>query len=331
MRFKALAAGLVLLGAALMAPVAPASATTYSFTAEGPWRSNDGLLSGTWRAHFDVAGYDLSGTLDILGLPNVARGNIVGSWDLDHVGFGVVFTDQELMAFNGGLDGDQFVGTFEAGNIQGVWNGLLDRLSITSDPIIPILSSSIPTLLLSRIDGRVGDVVNLGATLYTLGSQIAEMGNVINFDPLTTPILAKADGKPACKVNPLIGKADTVFEFLPAGCSGSACNQVRALVTSLSNLEAITDGALLYNCKVKINKQATSGIYQVVASALAAIGVDSLPQQITSLAGEVKVRADKLGCHCSTVDTAGPLPLTSLLAPFALLALRRRSRSASQN
>lgn len=327
MRKGTWAAGLVGLGLLVATTAAPAAASSkHSFVAEGPWRSSDGLLSGTWRAQFDIAGFDLSGTLDIIGMPNVARGNIAGSWDLQNVGFGVMFTDQELISFTGGLDGDRFVGTFETGEIEGIWEGLLDRLSLTTQPIIPVLDTTLPTLLLSRIDGALGDIVNLGATLYTLGQPLAELTNTMNFDPIATQILAKANGKPNCKVNPLIDKADTIFEFLPQGCSGTACNQVRVLVQSLSNLAELPDGAMLYTCKVKIGAQAAGGIHQIVATALSAIDTDSILHQITSLAGEIMVKLKKHGCDCATVDTAGTPPLWSLLAPFALIALRRRAQ-----
>src|SRR5438067_4233213 len=84
--------------------VSPVSATTpYTLHASGPWRSNDGLFSGTWDANLNLAGYDLSGTANFIGLPGVASGNLSGTWDLSMIGFGVMFIDQELASFTGGL------------------------------------------------------------------------------------------------------------------------------------------------------------------------------------------------------------------------------------
>src|ERR1043166_2107200 len=252
-----------------------AFATSYSLTASGPWTSDDGLLSGTWQAHFDVAGFDLSGTLNIVGLADVGEGNIAGSWDLQHLGFGVMFLNQEVATFTGGLQGDHLAGTFETGQIVGHWSGALSSLKLTTQPIVPIIDATIPTLLLSHISGNLGDLVSLGATLYTLGAPIVSVENIINFDSLSTPILALANGAPACTVNPAINKADTLFQFLPLGCKGSACTQVRALVQSFTNVDAIADGTRLYTCRVQILKQAATGIYQLVADALSAIDADA--------------------------------------------------------
>ena len=334
MRRSTVVAGLLFLSLAILPLGSHANASSFTMTATGTWASNDGLLNGTWQAHFDVAGFDLSGTLNILGMPNVADGNLSGSWDLNHVGFGVLFTDQELMSFTGGLQGSQLVGQFETGQIIGNWTGSLSSLSFSGDPIIPVNGSTIPTLVLSHIGGNLGDLVSLAASLYTLGAPIGSTQNVISFDSLT-PILANALGTPDCSVNPFIDKADTLFEFLPNGCSGSACTQVRAIVQSLTNAYPIPDGATLYTCKVRIAQQAGAGIYQLILSALSAFDIDNIPLPIGGIAGEIAAKLPflkqlKHGCHCSTVESAGPLPLPSLLAPLVLILLRRRQRSCSE-
>jgi len=325
-------AGVMLAG--LLAAATPVSAS-YSFNASGTWVSNDGLLNGTWSAHFDVAGYDLSGTLNLAGLADVGEGNIAGSWDFNNVGFGVMFLDRELATFTGGLVGDKFQGNFDVGDISGNWVGALGALQLTGDPITRIIDATVPTLLLGQGDGNLGDLVNLGATLLSLGQQIASTSNTITFDNLATPIAALLDGSPDCSVNPLIDKADSFFEFLPQGCSGSACTQVRAVIQSLTNDLPIADGAQLYTCKVKILKQAATGIYQLINSALSGLDINSFPIDISALSGQISVKEKSLwkqiqnGCHCSTGSQAGPLPLPSLLAPLLLIALRARQRRRS--
>jgi hypothetical protein len=192
--------------------------------------------------------------------------------------------------------------------------------------------------LLNHTCGNLGDIVNLVATLYTVGAPIAGIENTIDFDAFATPILALANGSPDCSVNPAINKLDTIFEFLPKGCSGSACKQVRAVVKSLSNLDAIANGASLYTCKVKIAQDAASGIYQLVAKAIKAIDTNNFQLPLSAISGEIGAKLPffkqifaKHGCHCSTVATAGPLPLSSLLLPLALIALRRRARDRRPN
>ncbi|MBI3782252.1 MAG: hypothetical protein HY270_02505 [Deltaproteobacteria bacterium] len=332
-----LLAGLLLLGVVSTAavPSQASASSAYTLTAQGTWVSNDGLLNGTWQAHFDIAGFDLSGTLNILGLPGVADGNIAGSWDLSNIGFGVMFLNQEMATFNGGLQGNHLVGTFDTSQTSGSWTGALDSLKLSNIPIVPIIDATIPTLLLSHSSGNLGDIVNLAASLYTLGAPIAGIDNTITFDNIATPILALANGTPNCTVNPLIDKADSFFQFLPQGCSGSTCTQIRAVIQSLSNLAPIADGSALYTCKVKIAAQAASGIYQFIANALQAVDISQLPLPITALNGEIGAKIPwfknilKNGCHCSTIETAGPLPLTSLLAPLLLVGLRRRERNRS--
>jgi hypothetical protein len=334
MRRLSVAVGLLLLS---ILPVgvasSPALASSFNLNAQGVWVSSDGLLSGTWQAHFDVAGFDLTGTLDVLGLPGVGEGNIAGSWDLNQVGFGVLFLNQELASFTGGVQGDQLVGTFETGDIIGNWSGALSSLSFTNNPITPIINATIPTLLLSHTDGNLGDLVQLAATLYTLGAPIKQIENSIIFDAATA-IAANALGKPDCSVNPFISKADSLFEFLPNGCSGSTCTQVRAIVKSLTNNFEIPDGATVYTCKARIAQGAAAGAYQLIVNALKAFDIDSLPLPIAAIAGEILAKQPllkqlKKGCHCATVETAGPLPLPSLLAPLLLVMLRRRERNRS--
>jgi hypothetical protein len=316
-----------LFAVALLGMVARPSAATYSFTASGIWHSSDGLLSGPWTAHFDVAGFDLTGTMDVIGLPGIAQGNISGSWDLDNIGFGVMFLNQEVLTFTGGLQGNQLVGTFDTGDILGDWSGSLADLSFSADPIESIVGTTIPTLVLNQISGQLGDIVNLIAKLYTLGAPIISTDNIINFDSLLTPILAKLDGTPDCNVNPTIN-ASALFKFLPLGCSGSACTQVQAIIQSLTNSTTIPDGAALYTCKVQIAAQAATGVYQMVISALRAIDVNNLSLPVTSIAGSIiaKVKGWFGGCHCSIAETSGWLPLPSLVAPLALMVLRRRAR-----
>lgn len=320
--------GLLSLALAPVAPTVAAAADDYSITASGTWRSNDGLLSGPWTAHFNVAGFDLSGTLDIIGLPGVASANIAGSWDLDDIGFGVLFLDQEVATFDGGLEGNEFVGNFEAGDIDGIWSGALDSLSLSSSPITPILEGDLPTVLLDRISGNAGDLKYLGAKLHTFGKQIVQIESLLNFDANIAQILPRLDGKPDCLVNAAIDKADTIFQFLPKGCAGKTCTQVRSVVRSVSNLAAIADGAQLFTCKVRIGKTVESGIYQVVAQAVSAVDTSLRRLPFETMAGEIAVKAKSVlglgDCHCRTVDEAGTLPLASLLAPLLLLVARRR-------
>lgn len=320
-------AGLFAIGSA----ATPAQASNYSLSASGPWRSSDGLLSGTWTANFDVAGYDLSGTLDIIGLPGVAEGNIAGSWDAGNLGFGVMFLDQELAAFTGGLVGDKFQGTFEAGDIEGIWTGALSSLRLRIGDVAPIVSD-LPTLVVDKIEGSAGQLKSLVARLHTSGAPIVEIENLLNFDASVSQILATLDGKPDCRANDALDIASAAFQFLPLGCSGSTCKQVRAIVETL---DPIVDGAQLFSCKVRINKTTPNGIYQVVAQALRAVDIDDISLPIKTIAGDILVKQKTMfglgDCHCRTIEEAGTLPLASLIAPLLLLAARRRRAGSAES
>ncbi len=330
-RFAAACALALVTSVSLASWSSPAEASDYSLVASGTWVSNDGLLNGTWEATFDVAGFDLSGTLNLIGLPGVAEGNIAGSWDASDLGFGVLFLDQELAIFDGGLVGDRFEGTFEAGDIEGIWTGALNALRFRAGEIQPIVGE-LPTLLVDRIQGKAGEIKNLAAKLITHGAPIVEIENLLNFDSAVTRILALHDGTPNCSVNQNIDIAQAVFEFLPLGCRGQACSQVRAIVETVN---PIIDGAQLFTCKVRINSDTPTGIYQVVANALRAVDIDDIALPIRALAGEIQVKSQSLfgfgDCHCRTIDEAGTLPLASILAPLLLLVARRRRGASSES
>lgn len=79
---------------------------------------------------------------------------------------------------------------------------------------------------------------------------------------LTAPFSGKEPcvnvGAPDCEVAPGIGKGG-FFGFLPAGCSGTACTSIRALVLSLTDSsQAIANGPL-YSCMVTASATATDG------------------------------------------------------------------------
>lgn len=309
---------------------APAAASNYSIVASGVWHSQDGLLNGTWTANFDVAGYDLSGTLNLIGMPGVAEGNIAGSWDASDIGFGVMFLDHELAAFTGGLVGDKFEGTFESGDIDGIWTGALQSLTFKPGGVDPVVNENVPTLLLNRITGSAGEVKKLIAKLQTAGAPIVTVEQAIAVGGAIANVVAAADGSPACQVSSAIDVAQAAFTFVPESCHGNVCTEVRAVIETIN---PIVDGAQLFTCQVKIQEAAASGIYSVVVNALKAYDVSNLQIPIADLAGEIQVKTKKLlggDCHCRTVDEAGTLPLASLLAPLALIAVRRRRAASSQ-
>ena len=137
----------------------------------------------------------------------------------------------------------------------------------------PVLAASAPTtatkghvglpqIALSSASGAAGQTVKIAATMRSGSEKLAGTQNDIGFDPHQVAFAATSNGKPDCSANAAIGKEGTAFSFLPAGCQkGGTCTSVRALVLSLSNVDPIPDGALLYTCTVRIAADASPGAH----------------------------------------------------------------------
>ncbi len=90
-----------------------------------------------------------------------------------------------------------------------------------------------------------------------MGANVAGAQNDIVFgDGLS---IAARGNRPDCSVNPSINKGATAFAFTPSGCRGTACQGVRVIVFSMTNLSAIPDGSVLYTCRVAISSGARAG------------------------------------------------------------------------
>jgi hypothetical protein len=113
--------------------------------------------------------------------------------------------------------------------------------------------------------GAPGTQTTFDVTLSTAGAMVAGVQADIAFDS-NTPVAATGAGRPDCTVNPAINKQGTAFAFQPPGCSGTGCTAFRAIVFSLSNVEPIADGAVLYTCKVNIDPAAAPGPYPLLVS-----------------------------------------------------------------
>lgn len=116
-----------------------------------------------------------------------------------------------------------------------------------------------PKILLSNAAGEPGGTATITATLQTGGARVAGTQNDISFDPRVVAVARKPNGKPDCRANAALGKEGTAFNFLPQHCAPGACDNMRVLVLSLGNVDAIPDGSVLYSCTVEIAADATPG------------------------------------------------------------------------
>lgn len=116
----------------------------------------------------------------------------------------------------------------------------------------PTATPVVPAIIVDSARAASGEQIPIRARLLTGGASVASTQNDIVFDSANVPIVALADGRPDCVVNPDIDKGATAFAFQPPGCTGSACTAVRALVLSFSNVDPIPDGSTLYTCTVSV-------------------------------------------------------------------------------
>jgi hypothetical protein len=135
-------------------------------------------------------------------------------------------------------------------------NHYLAAFAAAATLVVGAQSQAVVTIQVGEATGAAGSTAPLSVSLSTGGVDVAGTQNDIAF-PATAPIAAKANGRPDCAVNPDIMKGGTSFAFQPAGCTGTACTGVRALVLALDNVDPITDGATLYTCNVAIGASAT--------------------------------------------------------------------------
>ena len=134
------------------------------------------------------------------------------------------------------------------------------------------------TVEIGTTEGEAGSFVSVDVTLMTLNTevQVAGLQHDIQFDPAAA-IAADKDGQPLCEVNADINKPDTAFAFQPPGCELAAaggagpvlaCNAVRAVVITATNVDAIASGSILYTCTVAIAADAMGVIPLVCAGSI---------------------------------------------------------------
>ena len=133
-------------------------------------------------------------------------------------------------------------------------------------PKVATREASKPTgktsIVLSGGEGRPGDVVSVSAKLNSGGERIAGTQSDIVFDPSAVAIMRDSSGQPECAANRQLKKDATAFSFVPKDC-GNKCTTVRALVLSLTNVEAIPNGSTLFTCRVRIADKAQVGAHRL--------------------------------------------------------------------
>jgi len=184
----------------------------------------------------------------------VLAGRVAGACVGDCNGNGSVTVDKLITMVNIAL-GNQPVAECEAGDVNS--DG-----QVTINEIVAAVDNALSGCVVIRVgsaSGAPGSRVTIAVTLGTAGRIVIGTQNDISFAP-DAPIVG-APPLPECTPNAQV-KKDPVFNFQPAGCTGSQCTGVRAGVFGFSpdTVDApIPDGSTLYTCNVTISPQATPG------------------------------------------------------------------------
>lgn len=149
----------------------------------------------------------------------------------------------------------------------------------------PVDTITVPAVEIGRVSGAAGDVVQITATLRLANNEeVVATQNDLCVPP-GVRIAPKPNGKPDCTVNPDIIKTWTKFSFQPAPLASSAvCTGLRAVVIPAPDDAdiPISDGAVLYTCKLDIAADATGSLVLHVTHVVMS---DSLGQSVPGAAG----------------------------------------------
>lgn len=191
------------------------------------------------------------------------------------------------------------------------------------------------TVEIPTVSGEPGDSVEMAVILHTKGENVAGIQIDVEADPPLSFPITDAD-RPDCWRNEELTKDYTVYSF-PLRFEG-VWNRMRSLVLSLTNIDPIPDGALLFTCRVEIAADAAPGEYQLFALRLGGSTPHGEPIPADGTGGTVIVAEatgeDSLplspeGSQASggcAIDTAAAGSSAWLLLAPAVLILRRRLR-----
>lgn len=164
----------------------------------------------------------------------------------------------------------------------------------------PVLSVEVGT-----ITAPAATTTSFPVTLRVLGMpapDVVAVQNDLRFDT-RTPVVAAADGTPACSAPAAIGKPSSSFRYLPFGCTPDIdCTGVRALVFSSASTFPLADGVTLYTCAVAPPRTTPPGSYPLVASGVEASDPFGDPVPADATDGAIAVTAampPPCACDCN--------------------------------
>ncbi len=114
------------------------------------------------------------------------------------------------------------------------------------------------SLRLEAMDSAPGGLSTISAILDPEGDSVAGLAATMRFDRGALVLVRKEDETPDCDVARDVEKEGR-FVYLPDLCSGD-CNEVRAIVLSFVDTNAIRGGTL-FSCNIRVSPQTEPGDY----------------------------------------------------------------------
>jgi hypothetical protein len=221
--------------------------------------------------------------------------------------------------------------------------GLLVWTMSWAAPLSAQVSGEPIDLKIAPVSGLPGDSVDMAVYLHTTGNEVA--GIQIQVRALAPLTIAISDtGRPDCWRNTELNKDYTVYAF-PNRAAGD-WTYMRAIVVSLTNVDPIPDGALLFTCRVDIAPDAEPGEYQLTADRMEGSTSDGVAIEAVGSGGTVSVAdpqehsvpiggdggmgASASGGCAIAPAPHGPASVLLLALPPVLWGLRRKAQPSRQ-
>jgi len=156
--------------------------------------------------------------------------------------------------------------------------------------------------------------------------------HLLTFDAVNAPILANADGTPACAVNPDLGWRGT-FAFTSSRCGTHSCEGVSVALFPTDPDALVVPGSALYSCRVHISSTATGALTFTISVTVPVDAAGDFPP-IGVGGGVVTVTSqspsDSDGCAIVPASSAGGRGFGAWVFAAALLVgvIRRVGRRA---
>ena len=174
-----------------------------------------------------------------------------------------------------------------------------------------------------------GNVITIAVAVQSVNLGLAEY-HLLTFDAVNAPVLANADGTPACALNPDLGWHGA-FTFVPSECAAAGCGTISVTLYPADPNAVLVPGTVLYTCRVHVSPTAAGAVTFTISVVAPVHGAGDFPP-IAVGGGVVTVTSDSRSSNDGCAIIPSPTRRISggaiwLLAAAVLAASRRARRS----